>query len=158
MFRAEKDSRRLATKQGKGAAIRRCVKQWNSLLAKNCIGMERLIRNYKLMHLPTSFNFTAFDHQRTKDRVKTGMCKIILSPCQRQVEARLLLFLQGKKKMKWLFLTRWTFVIFQSFQQQKNSPFTIGEKATRTFVHIKSGLRTLPGVPSPTCQASASNL
>lgn len=33
------------------------------LLAKNCIGMKRLIRNYRFMHLSTSLNFNVSDHQ-----------------------------------------------------------------------------------------------
>lgn len=51
-------------KLGKEAKIRRSVKQWNSLLAKNCIGMKRLIRNYRFMHLSTSLNFNVVSGHR----------------------------------------------------------------------------------------------
>lgn len=92
------------------------------------------------------------------------MCKIILSPCRLQVEASLLLLLRGKKeKMKWLFLTSWTFVIFQSFQQQQQQqkknppPLRLEESHSEDFCTYKRwsadfawSAPPLPA-PPPTC-------
>lgn len=69
-------------KRGKEAKVR-SFKQWNSLLAKNCIGMKRLIRNYRFRHLSTASNLNVIsDHQsRTKDWEKRDVQEswIILS-------------------------------------------------------------------------------
>lgn len=81
------------------------------------------------------------------------MCKIILSPCRLKVEARCLLFLRGKNEMVVPHQMD-MFCYFPVFSKEKKIILLYDwRKATqRTFVHIKGGLRTLPGVPLPsTC-------
>lgn len=72
------------------------VKQWNSLLAKNCI--EKIIGLCIYHHIIINFN-NVFDHQWiTKDLAKKGMCKVNEAPCQLGLEARcFLVFLQGER-------------------------------------------------------------
>lgn len=89
--------------------------------------------------------------KRTKDLVKTGMCKINESPCQLQLEARcfIVFVLQGE----WngcFYSMDWFTVIFQSFSK-KSHCFTVTapprskaehlRKATqKTFGYIWGGL------------------
>lgn len=80
------------------------------------------------------------------------MCKIILSPCRLRVEARRLLVLRGKNEMVVPHQMD-MFCYFPVFSTKKKKIILLYDlrKATqRTFVHIKGGLRTLPGVPLPT--------
>lgn len=82
------------------------------------------------------------------------MCKITLSPCRLQVEARRTTPRPPRNSWNGSSSQDGHFCYFPVFSPKKNILLYDWKKATpRTLVHIKGGPRTLPGVllPPPTC-------
>ncbi len=87
--------------------------------------------------------------KRTKDLVKTGMCKINESPCQLQLEARCFICCCPPRGVEWLFLQHGlVYRYFSSLSKKKKKKqtqkiflFYSSRKATQeTFAYVWGGL------------------